>query len=499
MSWFAKHQKPGHTARKQQTPTTHTETVTASAAPKISPFMHAQTPNPRKFHAKKALKQNEIKASRSPTAPAQKSRKRASQSQQRLESDSGGDDDDEDNNDVSDHGLDPSRKKARRGSDVEPDLNRNIRSRKAFSDEDGGEFPMIHGSNIASLSKPMKFKAAFPDDQQAIEIQLQYPSASQKESFELVVPLHNDDFKTLEDIREVMEIITSNYLPNDRAATLTNDSTGLLRRIKRAVERRAGSEYMDHIQEWNELLLQYRDDGLISKAMDEWKAIDLKLLERILTQTYSRTVSPRVHELRQYQNGTDNVYGELLPKFVSTILKKDTKMKSDHIFVDLGSGVGNCVLQAALEVGCESWGCEMMENACDLAELQVEEFEARCRLWGLSMGDIHLERGDFLKNDGIRKVLQRADVVLVNNQAFTPSLNEDLTNLFLDLKEGAKVVSLKSFVPAGNKNQVKNSGATYNVLDAVEKRYYSACVSWTDAPGTYYVSTKDSSRVKTFA
>lgn len=379
---------------------------------------------------------------------------------------------------------------------MEPDVKRHIRSRKAFSDEDGGKFSMIHASEIATLSKPTEYKPAFPKDPEATEVHLQYPSASQREKYELVVPVSNDDFKTLEDIREVMEIIITNYLPVETGATLVNDSTGLLRRIKRAVDRLAGNEYTDHIQEWNNTLVEYREDGTITKAIGGWKSIDLKLLERILTQTYSRTVSPRVDDLKKYANGTDNVYGELLPRFVSKILKKDTLMKTDQVFVDLGSGVGNCVLQAALEVGCESWGCEMMKDACDLADLQKKEFKARCRLWGLSMGDIHLERGDFLKNENIRKVLQRADVVLVNNQAFTPSLNEDLTNLFLDLKEGAKVISLKSFVPMGQKNQAKNSGAIYNILDVTEKWYYSACVSWTDAAGTYYVSTKDSSRVK---
>lgn len=314
-----------------------------------------------------------------------------------------------------------------------------------------------------------------------------------------MVPIQNDDFKALEDIREVMEIIITNYLPSTEADRMQNDSTGLIRRLKRAVERRVGKEYIDHVQEWNDTVVELTQNGTISSAIDEWRTVDLKLLERILTQTYSRTVSPRVHMLRHYQNGTDNVYGELLPKFISLILKKDIRMKSDQIFVDLGSGVGNCVLQAALEVGCESWGCEMMENACDLAELQEKEFNARCRLWGLSVGGIHLERGNFLENTGILKILQEADVILVNNQAFTPKLNEDLTNLFLDLKEGAKIVSLKSFVPHGHKISHKNLSAACNQLDVVEKTYYSACVSWTDAPGTYYVSTRDSARVKAFA
>lgn len=313
------------------------------------------------------------------------------------------------------------------------------------------------------------------------------------------MPIQNDDFKALEDIREVMETIINNYLPSMDANMMQNDSTGLIRRLKRVVERRAGIEYIDHVQEWNDTMVEFRENGTIAKAIDQWNHIDLKLLERILTQTYSRTVSPRVHMLRHYENGTDNVYGELLPKFISLILKKDVKMKSNQLFVDLGSGVGNCVLQAALEVGCESWGCEMMENACALAELQEKEFIARCRLWGLSVGRIQLERGNFLENNNILKILHKADVILVNNQAFTPNLNENLTNLFLDLQEGAKIVSLKSFVPHGHKISHKNLSAACNHLTVVEKMYYSSCVSWTDAPGTYYVSTKNSARVQAFA
>ncbi|KAL8634317.1 MAG: hypothetical protein Q9228_008089, partial [Teloschistes exilis] len=233
-------------------------------------------------------------------------------------------------------------------------------------------------------------------------------------------------------------------------------------------------------------------------VLDGLSSLDLRLIERILTQTYARIVSPRVSTLRQYENGTDNVYGELLPKFVSEIFRI-TDLRPGHRFVDLGSGVGNVVLQAALEVGCESWGCEIMENACVLAELQEHEFKARCRLWGFDIGNIHLQRGNFLENTTVHQVLQEADVILVNNQAFTPELNDRLTSHFLDLKEGCQVVSLKSFVPSGHKITSRNLNSAYNILDVVEKRYYSGCVSWTDAPGSYFVSRKDSSRLHAFA
>ena len=298
---------------------------------------------------------------------------------------------------------------------------------------------------------------------------------------------------------EVMRKISENYLPPVERNLFDHETSGFPQRLSRAIKRQSEVELKNIIEEWNRALQKLRDNGVISQVLDSYRNLDPGLVEHILTQTYSRIVSPRVSSLREYENGTDNVYGELLPKFVSKILHKDASLKSDQVFIDLGSGVGNVVLQSALEIGCESWGCEMMKNACDLAELQRDEFQARCRLWGLVAGQIVLERGDFLSNAAIGKVLKRADVVLVNNQAFTPGLNEGLTRLFLDLKEGCRVISLKSFVPAGHKITARNLNSPYNVLKVEQKEYYSDCVSWTNAPGTYYVSTKDSRQIKAFA
>ena len=500
MGFFDKLQKPGHTALKQERRITHTETR-KSATTKASTFVHPIHNKPPKTSLKLPLKlratsedfrkRNSPKPKLIPQERVQNGRKRASSTPQRQEWDSDGD--------GSDGELGDWRKRARRHSTIEPDSKRCIRSRQAFSTSGNSGFEIVHAANIATFAKPKEYLPAFPNYPESREIFLQYPSASQKEKYELVIPKSSDDFKSLEDIREVMETIITHYLTAEAAESLTNDSTGLIRRVKRASQRQAGTEYTDHIQEWNDVLNEFREDGSIEKVIDEWKTVDLSLCERILEQTYARTVSLQVNELKKYTNGEDNVYGELLPKLVSMILKQDTKMKADQVFVDLGSGVGNVVLQAALEVGCESWGCEIMPTACKLAELQKTEFESRCHLWGLSKGAIYLERGDILTKVAIRMVLQRADVVLVNNQAFQPDLNEKLTTLFLDLKEGAQVVSLKSFAPVGQKNQSRNVGAIYNIFDVTEKTYYDKCVSWTNAPGKYYISRKDSTRVKAFS
>ncbi|KAL8825419.1 MAG: hypothetical protein Q9170_007799 [Blastenia crenularia] len=397
----------------------------------------------------------------------------------------------------SDTGSEVQTKRTKTTHQSQSSRRRELRCKIAFSEEDDGIFTMIHAVDIASLDKPPKYRPAFLQDAERYAVALQYPSASQQEKYELVEPIQSDDFKPLDDIKETLEVIVDHYMPAEEAMTCRDDSHGLLRRLKRARDKKDGLLFMSLIEEWNEVATRLRREDVFSGVLDELGPLDLRVIERILTQTYARTVSPRVSTLRQYENGTDNVYGELLPKFISEIFRI-TGLGPDHVFVDLGSGVGNVVLQAALETGCESWGCEIMENACELAELQEREFRARCRLWGLASGQISLQRGDFLGNTTIHKALQRADVVLVNNQAFTPELNDHLTSQFLDLKEGCQVVSLKSFVPAGHKISSRNLNSAYNVLDVIEKRYYSACVSWTDAPGPYFISTKDSMKLRNF-
>ncbi|PWY84951.1 histone H3-K79 methyltransferase [Aspergillus heteromorphus CBS 117.55] len=389
------------------------------------------------------------------------------------------------------------RKRARTGDSAEPDPARRVRSLKAFADDGVRSLPMIHAAEITSIQKVGNFKP-WLGEKPLPEILLQYPSASAKERYNLVVPRDDDDFRPLQDILHVVDIVSQNYIPDKEADAFNNESTGFVRRIRRAITQKSEAEFREAVAEYNKAVDELRRNGSIAKKLDSTSRLALPHVERILTQIYSRTVSPRVESLRQYENGTDNVYGELLPRFISTIFK-ETGLKSGQVFVDLGSGVGNVVLQAALEIGCESWGCEMMQNACDLAALQQTEFKSRCRLWGIAPGKTHLVRGDFLKEQSIIDVLKRADVILINNQAFTPQLNNELINHFLDMKEGCQIVSLKSFVPAGHKIQSRNLNSPINLLKVKQRNYWSDSVSWTDVGGTYFIATKDSSRLKAFA
>uniref|UniRef100_A0A7S3L1R3 Histone-lysine N-methyltransferase, H3 lysine-79 specific n=1 Tax=Amphora coffeiformis TaxID=265554 RepID=A0A7S3L1R3_9STRA len=53
-------------------------------------------------------------------------------------------------------------------------------------------------------------------------------------------------------------------------------------------------------------------------------------------------------------------YGRILPNATHKLLKEILQVDKDDVFVDVGHGIGNAVLQAAYTVGCESRGIEVV-------------------------------------------------------------------------------------------------------------------------------------------
>lgn len=313
----------------------------------------------------------------------------------------------------------------------------------------------------------------------------------------------------MDEFISISEIVADTYLTPEQRIPFTDPepNPGFLRKLQRAgkllerdslnTEKQEG--FIDAVNVYNDALESLMKRGVLSTNLDHNHHLSFKMVDCILDQVYERAVSPRVKTLTKMkaENTKDNTYGELLHKFVSQIIS-DTKLRSDQVFVDLGSGVGNVVLQAALEVGCESWGCEMMEAACDLAQAQETEFAVRCRLWGIKPGKVQLERGDFRENTATKEAMRRADVILVNNEVFGSDLNQNLIDMFLDLKDGCRIVSLKSFVPAGYKRTTRNANNPVNLLHNERKEYSKNFVSWKDDRGSYFIATKDSTRLGKF-
>jgi H3 lysine-79-specific histone-lysine N-methyltransferase len=347
---------------------------------------------------------------------------------------------------------------------------------------------LIHGLTMSRGDEAKNYRAVFTGGDKIPVLELQYPSPTPPEKFEAAVPLDADEgYSPLEDIYWCIEEIIQHYLPAELAAELSSDTEGTVRLLKRAASKNSPSDFLAELDKFNTQIRSLVSDGTISRVMDAMHALPLSLVKRITAQSYNRIVSPHAHRLRKVK-GKETTYGELLTTFVHKIFQQ-TALKSDQVFVDLGSGVGNVVLQAALQTGAESWGIEKMDLAASLGSKQASELQARAALWNISLGPIELIAGDFLDSPAIDAVLRRADVVLVNNKVFGETLNNALLQKFLDLKDGCKVVSLESF-GGGAKQGVRHEQAIAGLFD--EERYESGTfsVSWVGESVEYYIATK---------
>lgn len=417
------------------------------------------------------------------------SRKR-SPSMRRIESDS----DDDDNDSSASFEFVRAHKKAKMVLEGILDMRRDLNQTTKFTSVD--ECNLIHAADIANLKRKFIPALGATPNEAEVDVGLQYPGGSRCERYQLVY--RNGEFDPVEEIIDVVKDFSRFFLSVNQAVPFQNPESGIVRRLERARNIKSMAGFKDAVGSFNVEMQSLRKEGKLNESLRNKHMLPLDIVNRITRQIYDRSVSPNVDLLKKYENGTDFIYGELKTVFVYNILV-ETGITSDKVFVDLGSGVANVVVQAALQIGCESWGCEIMENACVLADAQKKETEARCRLWGIAPGAVKLERGDFMVNDNIRDALKRADVVLVNNEVFTPQLNNDLVNLFLDLKDGCQIVSLKSFVPHNHKITAYNRNNPVNLLEVEQKVYGSRSVSWKDEGGNYFISKKDSTRLKAFA
>lgn len=327
-----------------------------------------------------------------------------------------------------------------------------------------------------------------------IEFTVELPFGSER--YRVGRPKKDEDTDFMQELDTVLDIVAAELVPCQYSAEIKDPSMKdcILRRLRRALQAKDEYKFAASIDEYNGLMRKLRQDGAFKTKLQSLGRLPAYMTNEFLNQTYRRIVSPRTHELRDYKAFSNNVYGELLPPFVSRIFRQ-TGLNSKSVFVDLGSGVGNCVLQAALEVGCESWGCEIMKTASELAQLQKIELEGRLRLYGIKAGAINIRFADFVNNGEIQRVLQTADTVLVNNYAFSPELNGNLVDMFLDLKDGCKIVSLKSFVPPGHTISEYNIESPLNILAVESFQFGNDSVSWTTVGGDYYISTIDRSRL----
>jgi hypothetical protein len=139
----------------------------------------------------------------------------------------------------------------------------------------------------------------------------------------------------------------------------------------------------------------------------------------LLKRCYENLIQPNLHKLAvpADKTWTEEVYGELRPSFLQQIFC-DAQLTSNSIFLDLGSGVGHTIVQAATTVGCRAIGIEKRKVAATLADTFVEEIQKRGLLWKIQLGSMEVMLGDMLQSKAVLNLIKEADLILANNEIF---------------------------------------------------------------------------------
>lgn len=220
------------------------------------------------------------------------------------------------------------------------------------------------------------------------------------------------------------------------------------------------------------------------------------LLRHILQQTYNAAVTDP-EKLNQYEPFSPEVYGETSYDLVCQMIDQ-IQITSDDIFVDLGSGVGQVVLQMAAATPCKiCLGIEKAEVPSRYAEAMNKNFRTWMQWYGKKYGEYKLIKGDFLTEEHREKINQ-ATIVFVNNFAFGPSVDHQLKERFADLKDGARIVSSKSFCPLNFRITDRNLSDIGTIMHVSEMSPLRGSVSWTGKPVSYYLHIIDRTKLERY-
>ncbi|XP_026758650.2 histone-lysine N-methyltransferase, H3 lysine-79 specific isoform X1 [Galleria mellonella] len=220
------------------------------------------------------------------------------------------------------------------------------------------------------------------------------------------------------------------------------------------------------------------------------------LLKHILQQTYNQAVSDP-DKLNQYEPFSPEVYGETSYELISQMIDQ-IDITSEDVFVDLGSGVGQVVLQMAAATPCRvCLGVEKAEVPSKYAESMDFHFRMWMRWYGKKYGEYKLIKGDFLLDEH-REKINAATIVFVNNFAFGPHVDHQLKERFADLKDGAKIVSSKSFCPLNFRITDRNLSDIGTIMHVSEMSPLKGSVSWTGKPVSYYLHIIDRTKLERY-
>lgn len=224
------------------------------------------------------------------------------------------------------------------------------------------------------------------------------------------------------------------------------------------------------------------------------------LLRHIMYQVYNNAVVDP-EKLNQYPPFSSEVYGETSFDFVAQMIDDDrTKPGLQDTFIDLGSGVGQVVMQMAGSVDCKK--CFGIEKA-KIPAMYAKNMEDKFRFWmnwhGKKYSEFDVYHGDFFE-DRFKNIIKESTHIFVNNYAFKPEVDHKLKSIFSDLKDGAVIVSSKQFCQPNIRVTERNLTDIGSMMTVVEMMplQKKGSVSWTDKCLPYYLHILDSTKIEKY-
>jgi len=238
-------------------------------------------------------------------------------------------------------------------------------------------------------------------------------------------------------------------------------------------------------------ILQQMKRGKGPPKPKEW--CSSKLLKHILQQVYNCSVD-NAEKLNYYEPFSPEVYGETSYDLIDQMLN-NVKFSATDQFIDLGSGVGQVVLQvAAARKLSICYGVEKAEVPSNYAKIMDKNFKKWMKFYGKTYSPYKLLRGDFLVPEHKDK-LGKANIIFVNNFAFGPAVDHKLKERFSDLPDGTRIVSSKAFCSLNFRITDRNLTDVGTIMHVSELSPVKDSVSWSGKPVKYFVHEVDRSKL----
>lgn len=221
----------------------------------------------------------------------------------------------------------------------------------------------------------------------------------------------------------------------------------------------------------------------------------------VFDEAYQTSIIPHLKKLKKAKHlDTADTYGEFSWSFVSYLLS-EYGITETSSFVDLGSGVGNVVLQAYLEKGCQATGCELEEPRHRAAQCLLDTIKQK--LTGLARGDpltrlgtpkqcerkVTLQYGDIFEDKLTQARICQADLIICCDLKFSPEqIDLHKEHVLRPMKPGAVFVNLQQ-VFTGRR---RVNAELIESLGVSEEKKISAtdAVMWTHTKINYWVYRK---------